>query len=108
MLDLPEERSDCQSAWHLFVVRLRPETVRASRAEVFTALRAENIGVNVHYIPIPWMTHYSRRGYQRGQWPVAEGEYERLLSLPLFPAMTDCDQTDVIEALAKVWNAYRR
>jgi perosamine synthetase len=108
MLELPEERSGCVSAWHLFSARLRPQTIHASRAQVFAALRAENIGVNVHYIPIPWMTHYQRLGYERGHWPVAEQEYERLLSLPLFPTMTNRDHADVIDALLKIWDAYRR
>ena len=89
------------------VVRLNPE-LNASRAEVFAALRAENIGVNVHYIPIPWMTHYANLGYVRGQWPVAETEYERILSLPMFPDMTDRDVGDVVEAVNKIWKAYRR
>jgi perosamine synthetase len=108
MFQLPEERTGCASAWHLYVVRLNPLTINASRAEVFAALRAENIGVNVHYIPIPWMTHYINLGYVRGQWPVAETEYERLLSIPMFPDMTDQDVADVVEAISKVWMAYRR
>ena len=108
MIELPTERAGCASAWHLFPIRLHLDTIAASRAEVFAALRAENIGVNVHYIPIPWMTHYARLGYVRGQWPVAEGEYERLLSLPMYPAMTDGDLADVVEALRKTWKAYRR
>lgn len=108
MLELPEERPGCTSAWHLFVVRLRREVLTASRAQVFAALRAENIGVNVHYIPIPWMSYYARLGFGRGQWPIAEGAYERILSLPLFPAMTSRDQDDVVTALAKVWNVYKR
>jgi perosamine synthetase len=108
MLQLPEERSGCTSAWHLYVVRLNPDAITASRAEVFAALRAENIGVNVHYIPIPWMTYYAGLGYARGQWPVAESEYERLLSLPMFPDMTDQDVADVVEAIDKMWRNYRR
>ncbi|OGP64964.1 MAG: UDP-4-amino-4,6-dideoxy-N-acetyl-beta-L-altrosamine transaminase [Deltaproteobacteria bacterium RBG_13_47_9] len=108
MLQLPEERPGCASAWHLYVVRLNPETLTVSRAQVFAALRAENIGVNVHYIPIPWMTHYANLGYVRGQWPVAETEYERLLSIPMFPDMTDQDVADVVKAISKVWMAYRR
>ena len=75
---------------------------------MFAALRAENIGVNVHYIPIPWMTHYSNLGYRRGGWPVAEREYERLITLPIFPSMTDQDIDDVVVSLKKVWEAYRR
>ncbi len=82
--------------------------ITISRAQVFAALRAENIGVNVHYIPIPWMTHYARLGYVRGQWPVAESEYERVLSLPIFPSMTDQDLTDVIAAIDKLWTNCRR
>lgn len=108
MFTLPDERPGCSSAWHLYVVRLNPEAVTASRSDVFAALRAENIGVNVHYIPIPWMTYYAGLGYTRGQWPVAESEYERLLSLPLFPDMTDQDVTNVLEAVDKVWKNYRR
>lgn len=108
MLQLPEERPGCASAWHLYVVRLNPETLKVSRGQVFAALRAENIGVNVHYIPIPWMTYYTNLGYVRGQWPVAETEYERLLSLPMFPDMTDQDVADVVKAINKMWTAYRR
>lgn len=108
MLQLPEERSACTSAWHLYVVRLNLDTLAVSREQVFSALRAENIGVNVHYIPIPWLTYYANLGYRRGQWPVAEGEYERILTLPLYPAMTDQDVTDVAEALHKIWQSYRR
>lgn len=107
-LDLPQVRPGCLSAWHLYVVRLRLDMLTASRAEVFAALRAENIGVNVHYIPIPWMTLYARMGYERGQWPVAEAEYERVLSLPMFPAMTDADVGDVVTALRKIWAHYRK
>lgn len=109
MLELPQERPDCISAWHLYVIRVCPETLKGQgRAEVYAALRAENIGVNVHYIPIPWMTHYSRLGYEKGQWPVAEHEYTRLISLPIYAAMTDSDVEDVIDALRKVWYAFRK
>lgn len=108
MLQLPEQRSDCLSAWHLYVVRLNLETITASRSQVFAALRAENIGVNVHYIPIPWMTHYANLGYIRGQWPVAEREYERVISLPIYPSMTDQDVADVVTAIDKIWTNYRR
>jgi len=108
MLQLPIEREDCSSAWHLYVVRLNFDTITASRADVFAALRAENIGVNVHYIPIPWMTHYANLGYERGQWPIAETEYERVLSLPMYPAMEDRDVEDVVEACDKIWTKYRR
>ena len=107
-LELLAIRHDRESAWHLFVVRLALQRLCADRAEIFRALRAENIGVNVHYIPVPWHPYYQRLGYQRGAWPVAEDAYARLLTLPLFPAMTDGDAMDVVAALRKVLSAYRK
>jgi perosamine synthetase len=108
MLELPTEHADCSSAWHLYVVRIKPEMLTASRGEIFAALRAENIGVNVHYIPIPWLTLYANLDYRRGQWPVAEREYEKILSIPMYPGMTGEDVNDVVEAFRKVWRRYRR
>ena len=74
---------------------------------IFKALRAENIGVNVHYIPIPWLSLYQKLGYSKGSCPVAEHEYERLITLPLYPTMSDQDVLDVIDALYKVINTFR-
>ena len=105
-LDLPLVIPDCEPAWHLYVIRLNLDQLRVGRAEIFKALRAENIGVNVHYIPIPWLTNYQKLGYSRGQWPVAEREYERILSLPIFPGMSDDDVRDVITAVKKVLGYY--
>jgi perosamine synthetase len=108
MLELPTERPECRSAWHLYVVRLNLGMLSVSRREVFAAMRAENIGVNVHYIPIPWLTLYQGLGYGRGNWPVAETEYERMLSIPIYPGMTDQDVGDVIAAFEKVLSRFRR
>jgi perosamine synthetase len=105
-LELPVVRPDRESAWHLYVVRLRLEHLRVGRAEVYRALRAENIGVNVHYIPVPWHPYYQALGFTRGQWPVAEAAYSRLLSLPMWAGMTDADVDDVIAAVRKVVRAY--
>jgi perosamine synthetase len=111
--DVPELDSlavlpDRESAWHLYVVRLRLERLRVGRAEVFRALRAENIGVNVHYIPVPWHPYYAALGYRRGDWPMAESAYDGLLTLPMFPAMTDGDVDDVVAAVTKVVANFRR
>jgi perosamine synthetase len=99
---------DRSSAWHLYVVRLNLDRLTCDRAEVFSALRAELIGVNVHYIPVPWHPYYRQLGYERGGWPVAELEYERLISLPLFPEMTAKDVDDVISAMTKIATSFRR
>jgi len=105
LLALPPERDH---AWHLYVIRLQLQRLRVSRAEVFRALRAENIGVNLHYIPVPWHPFYQRLGYAKGQWPVAEAAYERIISLPIWPGMTDDDVQDTIAAVRKVIAAYRK
>ena len=102
----PTVRGDRVPAWHLYVIRLNLDRLSVGRAEVFTALRAENIGVNVHYIPVHRHPYYQGRGYKKGICPVAEAAYERLISLPMFPQMGDQDVADVIEAVSKVVGCY--
>lgn len=86
-------------AYHLYVVRVDAK----DRGDAYRALRAEGILVNVHYVPVHRHPFYVRRfGTGPGQCPVAEAAYERILSLPMFPAMTDEDVEDVIEAVGKV------
>jgi perosamine synthetase len=99
-------RPEVSHAYHLYVVRLNLERLAADRGTIFRALRAENIGVNVHYVPVPWHPFYQRLGYGKGHWPVAERSYERILSLPLFPGMSDQDARDVISAVGKVTAAF--
>lgn len=101
-------RPDREPAWHIYPLLLDLERLRVDRATVFAALRAENIGVNVHYIPVYWHPYYAALGYPRGLCPVAEDAYRRLITLPLFPAMTDRDAADVIVAVFKVVTAYLR
>jgi perosamine synthetase len=103
----PTVLPDRESAWHLYVIRLNLARLRVDRARFFAALRAENIGVNVHYIPVPWHPYYQALGCSRGLWPVAEQAYERLITLPLWAGMTDADVDDVISAVNKVCDAYR-
>jgi len=96
-----------EHAWHLYVLRLNLDRLRVSRAKVFAALRAEGINVNVHYAPVHLHPFYRNRfGFQPGLAPVAEAAYERLLTLPLFPRMTDDDIEDVITAVNKVLGAF--
>lgn len=106
-IELPVVIPDCEATWHLYVIRLNLDRLRVGRPQIFKALRAENIGVNVHYIPIPWLTNYRKMGYSKGHWPVAESEYERIISLPIFPGMSDDDVVDVINAVKKVLEYYR-
>jgi UDP-4-amino-4,6-dideoxy-N-acetyl-beta-L-altrosamine transaminase len=99
----PPVRSDVNPAWHLYPIRLDLKQLSAGRGEVFHALRAENIGVNVHYIPVHRHPYYRDRfGYRGGEYPVAEDAYERLISLPMFHGMSDEDVNDVVHAVSKV------
>jgi perosamine synthetase len=102
------QRPDRESAWHLYVVRLSTERLRVPRAQIFTALRAENIGVNVHYLPVYRHPCYQKLGYNGVHCPAAEAAYEEMLTLPLFPAMTGQDADDVVMALEKVCTAYAK
>jgi perosamine synthetase len=97
----PTERDGCESSWHLYPVRFDAELF--NRDEVFRALRAEGIGVNVHYIPVHLHPYYRQRfGFGEGHAPVAERAFAGLISLPMFHGMSDQDVADVIQAVKKV------
>lgn len=99
----PWTRQEVNPAWHLYPIRLDLTRLCVGRDEVFRTLRAENIGVNVHYIPVHRHPYYRDRfGYKGGEYPVAEEAYERLISLPMFHGMGDDDVEDVIRAVCKV------
>jgi len=105
----PAVRGDAIPAWHLYPIRIVPKKLAGDRGEIFRALRAENIGVNVHYIPIHLHPYYRDRfGYKGGEFPVAEDAYTRLISLPMFHGMSDQDVKDVIAAVRRVVGYYRR
>jgi perosamine synthetase len=94
-------------AYHLYVIQLEPGYLTADRAQCFAALRAEGIGVNVQYLPVYLHPFYRESfGTVPGLCPNAEAAYENLISLPIFPAMSDGDVDDVIEAIWKVMGAY--
>jgi len=104
---LPAEKAESRSSWHLYPIRLRLDRLTGDRAQIFRALRAENIGVNVHYIPVHLHPYYRDRfGYKGGEYPVAEQAYERLISLPMFHGMSDQDVNDVVRAVLKVVEHY--
>jgi perosamine synthetase len=107
-LTIPAVAVDVRHAWHLYPVLLDLERLSADRRTVFSALRAEGIGVNVHYIPVYWHPYYRGLGYEKGLCPRAEAAYERLLSLPMFPAMDDRDVDDVVAAVGKVLGHFAR
>jgi len=108
-LETPVERSDVRHAWHLYVLRLRPEALRIGRDEFVQELTRRNIGTSVHFIPIHVHPYYrDTYGYAPGDLPVAFGNFERMLSLPLHPRLTDSDVSDVVDAVLDVALGFRR
>lgn len=102
-LELPTERPDVSSAWHLYVLRIRPEVVGISRNEFVDQLKARNIGFSVHYKPLHMMSFYaSKYGYAPTDFPVAQDAYARMMSLPLHPRLSDQDVADVVEAVLEI------
>ena len=102
-LETPVARPGVGSAWHIYLLRLRPERLRIGRDEFIEELRARNIGTSVHFIPIHEHSYYrDRYGLRPDQFPVAQREFERMMSLPLSPAHTDQDIADVIEAVTEI------
>jgi len=105
-LDVPTIEPGTDPAWHFCFAQLRLDRLRVDRGEVYKAMRAEGIGVNVHYIPVHRHPYYRGR-YPGLAFPVADAAYERLLTLPLHAGMTTADVDDVVAALDKVTAAYR-
>jgi len=105
----PIEVDEVKSAYHLYVIQLQIELLEVGRKEIFESLRAENIGVNVHYIPVHFHPYYQREfGYKNGDYPKAEKYYERAITLPLYPKMSNEDVESVIKAVRKVIEHYRK
>jgi len=102
-IQMPITNPDVRHAWHLYVVRLDLKRLTVNRAQFIEALRAENIGTSVHFIPVHLHPYYRETfGYKRGDFPYAERVYDSIVSLPLYPKMTDEDVEDVIAAVKKV------
>ena len=93
---------------HLYVLQLNLDKLKCDRLQFFNAMAAEGIGCQVQYIPVYWFPYYQKLGYKKGLCPVAEKLYERIISIPLFPKMSDNDVDDVIRAVKKVINNYKK
>ncbi|GGE36242.1 spore coat protein [Pullulanibacillus camelliae] len=107
-LTIPYQSKQSESSWHLYVLKLNAEQLTGNRREIFETLQAENIGVNVHYIPVYLMPYYRNLGYKKGTCPLAEKLYEDIITIPLFPTMSDSDVNDVIKGVYKVIDFYKR
>lgn len=99
----PQERPYVRSSYHLYVLQFDLSRLRVGRAELFAALRARKLGVQVHYIPVHLQPYYREQlGHRRGDFPRAEAYYDRCVSIPLYPRMTDDDVTRVIATVKEI------
>lgn len=96
---LPWQHPDSYSAWHLYVIRLQLDRIKASHREVFEAMRARDIMVNLHYIPVHTQPWYRKMGFRDGDFPQAEQYYREAISIPMHPNLTDAEQDFVVEVL---------
>jgi len=108
-LQIPCKRADVEHAWHLYVIRLNLERLKINRNQFIEELKARNIGTSVHFIPIHLHPYYrDKYDYKPDDFPIAYREYQCILSLPIYPKMTDQDVQDVIEAVVDVIMAHRK
>jgi dTDP-4-amino-4,6-dideoxygalactose transaminase len=108
-LELPVEPTGTSSAWHLYPIRLHLDRLRIDRAGFIDEMTERNIGTSVHFIPVHLHPYYrDRYRYEADDFPVARREYERLVSLPLHPRLTDDDVDDVVTSIAEIVEQHRR
>lgn len=107
-LFVQEEIAESDTVRHLYLLRIVPEKLKIDRRGFFEALAAENIACNVHYIPVYWHPYYEKLGYRKGLCPNAEKLYNEILSLPLYYSLSDSDVEDVIAAVAKIVEYYKK
>lgn len=111
--DMPEiivqkEIPESETTRHLYIVQLNPEKLSCTRREFFDAMAAENVQCQVHYVPVYWFPYYQKLGYEKGLCPEAERIYKNIVSIPLYPMLTDEDVDTSIAAVKKVVNWYRK
>lgn len=105
---LQKEIPESDTCRHLYIIRLDSDRLACTRRQFFDAMSSENVQCQIHYIPVYWFPYYQKLGYQNGICPAAEKIYKGIMSIPLYPKMTDQDVDDVIHAVKKVAENYRK
>ncbi len=103
-----KEIPEADTCRHLYIIRLDLDKLTCTRREFFDAMSAENVQCQIHYVPVYWFPYYRHLGYEKGLCPKAEEVYKGIMSIPLYPKMTDQDVTDVIHAVKKLVDNYRK
>ena len=101
---VPYQDMDSYSALHLYPIQIKTDKVKNTRKEIFEALRKNDIGVNVHYIPVHTQPYYENIGFKKGCYPNAEAYYDSAISIPLFSQMSVIQQDMVVKNLKKIFN----
>lgn len=101
-----KEIPESETCRHLYIIRLDLDKLSCTRREFFDAMSAENVQCQIHYVPVYWFPYYKHLGYERGLCPIAEEIYKGILSIPLYPLLTDEDVDDVIHTVRKICNYY--
>ena len=96
-IQIPYQKEKVNSSWHIYVLQLELEKLSVNRKKIFDSLREKDLGVNVHYIPVYYHPYYKKLGYKKGLCPNAEWLYERIITIPLFPKMSDQQSKAVID-----------
>jgi len=99
--------SESETTRHLYIIRIKPELLKVDRNELYKAINAEKVGLQVHYLPVYYHPYYRSLGYNKGLCPVAEKLYEEIITIPLFPAMTNYEVDGVIDAVTRVISYYK-
>ena len=103
-----KEIPESDTCRHLYIIRLDLDKLACTRREFFDAMSAENVQCQIHYVPVYWFPYYQHLGYQKGICPNAEKVYEGIMSIPLYPRMSDQDVQDVIHAVERVVDYYKK
>jgi len=108
-IEVPVELDYARHAWHLYIIKLNLDKLSIDRGEFIEKLKEENIGTSVHFIPLHMHPYYrDTYGYKSGDFPVAEGVFERIISLPLYPKMSMQDASDVVDAVKRVIERFQK
>ena len=108
-LEVPVELEYARHAWHLYIIKLNLDKLSIDRGKFIEELKEEKIGTSVHFIPLHMHPYYrDTYGYKPGDFPVAEGVFERIISLPLYPRMSKQDAKDVVDAVKRIIERFRK
>ncbi|WP_277673312.1 UDP-4-amino-4,6-dideoxy-N-acetyl-beta-L-altrosamine transaminase [Piscibacillus halophilus] len=107
-ITIQKEIPESDTTRHLYIIRINSDSLKVGREEIYKAINAENVGLQVHYMPVYHHPYYQKLGYKKGLCPVAESLYEEIITIPLYYSLTNEDVESIINAITKVVDYYRK